>query len=46
MAAVSVGSVFNVSIVVVVSLAKIRRGAGVLAVRVLALPIVISFSLL
>ena len=32
MAAVSVGSVFNVSIVVVVSLAKIRRGAGVLAV--------------
>jgi hypothetical protein len=46
MAVLSIGAVFSVFIAVVVSQAKIRRGAGVLVVRVLALPIVISFSLL
>ncbi|OBU30140.1 hypothetical protein AYY23_21755 [Photobacterium kishitanii] len=39
-------AVLSVFIAVAVSLAKLRRGAGVLAVGVIALAIVISFSLL
>ena len=46
MGALGFGSVLSIVVVVAVSQAKIRRGVGVLAVGVIALPIVISFSLL
>ena len=46
MAALRLDLTFRVFIAVAMSQAKLRRGAGVLVVGVLALAIVINFSLL